>query len=93
LFGGGLIDDASLDEMTDLPSGDSSYADSPYALGIFHDGSLWGHDGGIWGYLSAVLHDVETGVTVAVLVNRSSAPDPWPLAERLAASAGGMITS
>jgi CubicO group peptidase (beta-lactamase class C family) len=88
LFAGELIDEESLAEMIALPDGDNSYA-----LGIFQLGSLWGHDGRIWGYLSALFHDVDTGVTVAVLVNRSSAPDPVPLAQRLAESAGEMAKS
>jgi D-alanyl-D-alanine carboxypeptidase len=88
LFAGELIDEGSLDEMVELPDGDS-----PYALGIFQQGSLWGHDGDWVGYLSALFHDVKTGVTVAVLVNRSSAPHPTPLAQRLAVSAGEMATS
>jgi D-alanyl-D-alanine carboxypeptidase len=87
LFTGVLIDKESLDQMLDLPEGGF------YAMGIYQDGSLWGHDGVIWGYLSQVFHDVDTGVTVAVLVNRSSAPHPEPLAKRIAASAGELADS
>jgi D-alanyl-D-alanine carboxypeptidase len=88
LFAGELIEEESLDEMLDL-----STDDSPYALGIYQLDSLWGHDGVVWGYLSQVFHDVDTGVTVAVLVNRSSAPHPGPLAQRLATSAGELAES
>jgi D-alanyl-D-alanine carboxypeptidase len=87
LFTGGLIEEDSLNEMLDLPE------DSVYAMGIYRNGSLWGHDGIIWGYLSQVYHDVDTGVSVAAIVNRSSAPHPEPLAERIAASAGELANS
>jgi D-alanyl-D-alanine carboxypeptidase len=89
LFAGELISEESLDEMLDFSNG----ADDVYAMGIAQHGSLWGHDGVIWGYLSQVAHDVDTGVTVAVLVNRSSAPHPAALAQRLAASAGQLARS
>ncbi len=82
LFAGELIEEESLDEMLDLTNGDGWYA-----LGIYQVESLWGHDGMIWGYLSQVFHDVDTGVTVAVLVNNSNAPQPESLAQQLAASA------
>lgn len=84
LFGGDMLSDASLTAMLDTSSGGGTYA-----LGIYRSRGLWGHDGGIAGYLSAVFHDPDTGVSVAVLTNRfgPDAPQADELAPRLAALA------
>jgi D-alanyl-D-alanine carboxypeptidase len=81
LFAGDLIGPDSLDAMLDTNSGGKLYA-----LGIYQSSFRWGHDGGIAGYLSAVFHNPETGVTVAVLTNRfgPNAPQADVLARRLA---------
>lgn len=80
LFAGDLITPDSLKTMLDTGSGGKLYA-----LGIYQYSFRWGHDGGIEGYLSAVFHDPDTGITVAVLTNRfgPDAPQADALARRL----------
>lgn len=69
---GSLLNDATLARMTratELASGVSV----DYGLGVRRgslDGhALWGHTGGMGSYWSALVHYVETGTTIVVLVN------------------------
>jgi D-alanyl-D-alanine carboxypeptidase len=67
LFGGGLVSQESLAEMTTLgPEG--------YGLGlggfVLPDGTqMYGHEGGIFGYTAGAIHDPNTGDTLVVLTN------------------------
>ncbi|MBT8207487.1 MAG: beta-lactamase family protein, partial [Acidimicrobiia bacterium] len=86
LFGGTLLEPASLAELLELPDGSS------YGLGIERrtaDGNdAWGHNGVIAGYRSSAIHDPDTGLTVVVLSNRLRADfDTEPIASQLLATA------
>ena len=88
VFGGSIIDETSLEELTDTTNGGGGYG-----LGIYSASGAWGHDGGIAGYLSAVFHDPRSGVTVAVLTNRfgPDAPQADALAYRLLPLANSLV--
>jgi D-alanyl-D-alanine carboxypeptidase len=84
LFGGHVLSDSSLAAMLDVDHPDGV----PYGLGVMQVEpttglKLVGHNGGIPGFSSALLHDRERDVTVAVLVARDLAPgqDPTVLAD------------
>lgn len=74
LFGGGLINDGLLDEMTTAPEGYGLGIEvSPWDLG---DG-LYGHGGSIMGFNTMVIHAPETGRT-GFWAATSDAFDPHP---------------
>jgi D-alanyl-D-alanine carboxypeptidase len=43
-----------------------------YGLGIFSLNGLVGHNGGIYGYGSWVMHDLETGASIVVVISRGN---------------------
>jgi D-alanyl-D-alanine carboxypeptidase len=94
LFDGHVLSDASLAAMLDFDHPDGV----PYGLGVMQvepakGQKVVGHNGGIPGFSSALLHDRDRDITVAVLVARDLAQgqDPTVLAEMFlqAASAPG----
>ena len=88
LFGGDLLDPATVDEMTTEVSGGSGYG-----LGVeileFDGHPAFGHRGGMEGYLGGVFCLPETGVCLAVLSNDWRGGDLWGLVGTLAGIAAG----
>ncbi|MCP4348775.1 MAG: serine hydrolase, partial [Desulfobacterales bacterium] len=70
LYGGKVLSKASLAEMLD-------FSDNRYGLGVIYDELLGvGHGGGIGGYNSIMVFNPDTGVTLCVLINKSSSHIP-----------------
>ncbi|MHC1767418.1 MAG: serine hydrolase domain-containing protein [Verrucomicrobiia bacterium] len=72
LYGGHVLSDNSLGEMTKW----TSLSGSTYGLGTMRisssKGEFWGHNGGITGYLSVAGHSPTRHTTVVVLVNQDT---------------------
>ena len=82
LFGGTLISDEALDEMTD--GGTDGYGLGLVVIDLASGTRLYGHDGAIPGYNSGMAIEPTTGDTVVVLTNNETLP-PFELAEQLVA--------
>lgn len=84
LFGGSVVDDASLALMTNFAPGEV-----PYGMGA-HD-LAWpaglhglGHNGWDLGYVTTLLTRPDSGVTVAAMTNDQLLQGFWPVADQLA---------
>jgi D-alanyl-D-alanine carboxypeptidase len=88
LYGGELLEPASLAEMTDLTS--NPYARESYALGtrsrLIAGRRVFGHTGSLRGFAAAMWHFPAERLSVVVLSNRGRI-DVNPIADRLAAAA------
>lgn len=87
LYGGGVLEDATLQEMLDDMVRTEVYGPSvPYGLGVQGlelDGSpTLGHSGRLLGFRSVVRYVEDSGLTIAVLTNQSRA-DPEVIARHL----------
>jgi D-alanyl-D-alanine carboxypeptidase len=87
LYGGRVLEDASLQEMIDDMARTEAYGPSvPYGLGVQRlelDGSsTLGHSGRLLGFRSVVRYVEDSGLTIAVLTNQSRA-DPGVIARHL----------
>ena len=76
LYGGGVLEDASLQEMLDDIAQTEPYSPTvPYGLGVQAttiDGqAALGHSGRLLGFRSAMRYLPESGITIAVLTNQS----------------------
>ena len=84
---GRVVRPESLETMLSAGWRDSSTPDWHYGLGLFvyDGGARFGH-GGLWpGYRTQVMHDVSSGVTIAVQTNRDGRLDMEGLAARIGA--------
>jgi D-alanyl-D-alanine carboxypeptidase len=66
---GSLVSPAMQDER--LKGGELAEGNA-YGLGIFSLNGLVGHNGGIYGYGSWVMHDLETGASIVVVISRGN---------------------
>lgn len=89
LAAGRVVRPSSLDAMLEGGWRDPANAGERYGFGLFidDDGAQLSH-GGLWpGYRTHVVHDLRTGLTVAVQTNRDGRLDMAGLAERVLAAA------
>jgi D-alanyl-D-alanine carboxypeptidase len=88
LYGGHLLSEQSLSEMTDFEA--NPYSDDSYGLGTrtrFFDGRrMVGHTGSLRGFYAAMWHFPVENLTVAIELNLGRI-DPNPMADALAAIA------
>jgi D-alanyl-D-alanine carboxypeptidase len=87
LFGGRVLEDASLQEMVDDLARTAPYGPSvPYGLGVqrldIEGSSTLGHSGRLLGFRSVVRYIEDSGLTIAVLTNQSRA-DPGVIARHV----------
>ena len=87
LYGGAVLEDASLQEMLDDMVRTEAYGPTvPYGLGVQRldvDGApTLGHSGRLLGFRSVVRYVEDSGLTIAVLTNQSRA-DPGIIARHL----------
>ena len=94
LFNGGAFGEAMGSEMLQfVPAAGNIRGESGAGLGIrkydYLGREQWGHSGGSPLGTSLVIHDEQTGITVAVLMNQGSNADHFTLAPRLLEIAQG----
>ena len=84
LFGGRVLEDASLDEMTAVRDTGDGF---DYGLGVIgfelRSRKMLGHDGEIDGFRSTMIHLPGEDVTVVVLVNDADSSAPWGIRDNL----------
>ena len=86
LAAGDIVQPASFAAMVDGGWRDPATPGEHYGFGLFvHNGGAQVSHGGLWpGYRTHVVHDLESGLTIAVQTNRDGRVDMAGLAERLA---------
>lgn len=90
LAAGNVVNAASFRLMLESGWRDPGHPEWHYGYGMFVHGSSYSH-GGLWpGFRSHVLHDLDSGTTVAVQANRDGRIDLRGLAWRIAARATGL---
>jgi CubicO group peptidase (beta-lactamase class C family) len=84
LFGGRVLDDASLDEMLDVRDTGDGF---DYGLGVIgfelRSRKLLGHDGEIPGFRSTMAYLPGEDVTVVVLVNDDDSSSLWSIRDNV----------
>jgi D-alanyl-D-alanine carboxypeptidase len=84
LFGGYVVDDASLARMTDFAAGEIKYGMGAHDLAWPAGLHGVGHNGWDLGYVATLLTRPESAVTVAALTNDQQLQGFWPVADQLA---------
>lgn len=91
LFSGTVLSTAAFNEMT-TPVGSGSYG-MGMSRQVLNGRVVWGHTGNIRGYQSCFIHDVITGINVAVIVNEVPSAPLQIAARLLATSIGGLLAT